>query len=1078
MQSRQLFSVSTHSQGRKKALEWAATRTAGLPQSALYLAPPAINEETVRRQWEGYGSPIALRIADFDSIVRKLHEASTYNGPSTYVTAEQRRWLVEAALNRISTQENPLYTETAPSIGLIEQSESLLTLLEFGGLETPSEVHTRLQEIGVPLLAEYLSEFFAAFEAVHQERLPNKSLRSERYQHVIQQDPEFIQTVFESVETVIVGAFQDLSPLERDLVDTLASAIDTGVLYVSVNQESPPKGSDRFLSRLAAYYDSLGFEKPEQSGEKNNLPFQDTSTSVARSLYRFQNTNSLPREDDFDCSFTTYPTVEREPAALAREIRSLIGNDGVAPEDICVALYDTETYTERVSEALQAADIPVQYTLSRSFFNTTTGKLFDAALSLGQNPDRQEPLCALVSNPLVTAHSAVDTTSILDTARLLESTRIDRLLDQLEPPEQQFVERIVDSCKQFVRISDPESARRALFSALQLPATVDEIPLEEYGLSEREQRIESAALSNAVRVCVSLAALSDGEDTEELRRALEQTAVDIVVGRESNSVHICTPIEAVSNGYEHVFVPGLTTEHTPSPTRRLAFARRLNEAHLDFKATDPIQQTRYTFGILLASNATLHLSAPEQNPNGDPYVLADVVEELQRVTGLEAKKSTAHPSNPATREDIQRSLATGIESGGITPQELRDRVNTYDISVPDAHVTERLRRGVTLAAKRAEDTISEFDGNVSPSVVRQYREPDAPFSPSRLETFASCGFKFYMESVLEIESEETQPIELNALDVGTYIHDVLEQFYKEWTAAGKAGITEENFSNAEQVLYDIAATHLDNLDATQTVFHATWTNSLFDGLTVDENAYGAADGPPGLFKRFLTAEKKLSASDAQPTYFEAHVALGQDDPETTLISDEPIQLPNGVRLRGKIDRIDVTPENGLVTYDYKTGKTPSEAKTLDGLAFQLPVYLLMAEHALDGDGVGGAYYQVNPDSSISYWSGTIGAEEDASYFSQETAEPLRRVRTLEFDSRGEFHEFLRDDVPERLNQIATAVTEGSFNPTVLDAGTAGCEYCDYRDACDVRHHRRHNIQQEIEQSEMTAYIPQTEENNE
>ncbi len=1073
MQSRQLFSAATHARGRTQALEWAAGKTTGLPQSVLYLAPPAIAEETIRSQWEPYGSRVALRIADFDSVVGTVYEASTYNGRSTYMTREQRRWLVEAALKRINSQANPLYTEDSPAIGLIEQAESLLTLLEFGGLDTASDVATRLKEIGVPQLGESLSEFVAAFAAVRSELLSHKSLRSERYQHVIQQDAECIQSVYGTVEAVIVGAFQDLSPVERDLVDTLATAVDTGAIYVSVNQASPPVGTDQFLSRLTAYYDALQFEESKQDERREEL-HDSTPSTAAQSLYRFEPATTASDNSARNCSVTTYPTVEREPGAIARVIRSLIGEDGVAPDDICVALYDPETYTERMSEALQAAEIPVHYTLSRSFFETTTGQVFDAALSLGRNPDRQNPLCDLVSNPLVNPDSEEDISSVLDTAKRQESTRIDRLCDQLEPSEQRFVETIVNACEQFVQTTDPEVARRELFSALQLPVTVDERALEGYGLSAREQRIESAALSNAVSVCVSLAALSGAGDAAELRRALEQSTVETVVGRDTNSVDLCSPIEAASNAYEHAFIPGLTTEHTPSPTRRLAFARRLNEAHRDFKATDPVQQTRYTFGLLLASETTLYLSAPEQNPNGDPYVRADVVAELQRVTGLESVTGAENPAKPATRADIHRSLATAIESGALSSTELRERVSRFDITVPDAHATERLSKGVRLAANRASDTVSRFDGKLSPEVVRQHRPPTEPFSPSRLETFASCGFKFYMQSVLDIESAETQTIELNALDAGTYIHDVLEQFYTEWTAGGNQRITDANLSQAEHRLYTVAVAHLEALDATETVFHSNWTASLFDGLAGDENNYGSPDGPPGLFKRFLNAEKRLAASDARPTYFEAHVGVGSDAPDTTRISEDAIQLENGVRIRGKIDRVDVTPADGLVTYDYKTGQTPSEAETLDGLAFQLPLYLLMAEHALGGEAVGGAYYQVNPDASISYWSGTVGSEADAGYYQHESPEPLRRVRTLEFETRAEFHEFLRDDVPDRLHQISTAVTEGSFNPTVLDAQTAGCEYCEYRDACDVRHHRRHDIQQELTRNEMPVYIPQSE----
>ena len=240
-----------------------------------------------------------------------------------------------------------------------------------------------------------------------------------------------------------------------------------------------------------------------------------------------------------------------------------------------------------------------------------------------------------------------------------------------------------------------------------------------------------------------------------------------------------------------------------------------------------------------------------------------------------------------------------------------------------------------------------------------------------------------MKSVLEIEDEEDVTIEINALDAGNYVHDVLETFNREWIAIGHRSVTDATLPEAQAVLYDIAVERLDELDANSTVFHGTWIESLFDGLDVAGNAHGDPDEAAGLFRRFLDAEVKLSATRAKPTYFEAHVGIDPDDPESSVISSDPIQIPGrSVSLRGKIDRIDVTPDGELVAYDYKTGSTPGTGDSLDGHAFQLPAYLLMAGQALDGEAVGASYYQVNPDSSISYWAGTIGAEADASYYPQ------------------------------------------------------------------------------------------------
>ncbi|WP_177209215.1 PD-(D/E)XK nuclease family protein [Natronobacterium haloterrestre] len=1031
-----------------------------------------MDRETVAESWMEHGSKLAVDLTTFDGIVDRLYEASTNEGESTYVSSEERRWIVETALTRIDTPENPLFTEDSPTVGLIEQAEELLSLLEFAGLNTPEAVVERLNEVGLDDLVEPLSTFVEEVHFVRENSLKQrKSFRSERYAHVILNGDELCSAVLSATDVVIVGAFQTLSPLERDLIDTLASTYDTAVVCARVTDSEVPSGVDRALARVHTWYESLGFEPPERSDDSSTA-VESTSTDVARRLYRFGSPSPSERTTELDVESLSYPTVRHETSGIAREIRSLIA-EGVDPDEICVAVYDSDTYAERIGQALDAADVPVNYDLPRPFFATTTGKLFEAALDLGTEPNRQEPLCRLLANPLVNPSDDGSVSEIIREARRLESTRIEALQSHLDSPADEIVEAVATSCERFAERSDHGRARAALFESLGVPIDTSGLELDdEFPFSERERARETSALTLSAQVCDSLASMDGENDAEGLRRALEQVTVENTVGRASGSVRVCSPTEAAWNPYSHVFIPGLTTDHTPSPARRLAFTRRLNESHVDFQSADPVRQARYTFGLLLASDAQLHLSRPERNANGDPYVPADVLKELQRVSDTETESRERYVAPPASREDVHRSLAEALETGGINYDQIDADADAFDIEIPEADVTSRLRRGVKLASARARAEVGKFDGRVTSEVVRELRERNAPFSPSRLETYAGCGFKFYMNSVLDIDADEEITIEANALDAGNYVHDVLETFYREWIAAGHRSVTDATLSEAQAVLYDVAVERLDDLDANPTVFHGTWIESLFDGLEVEGNAHGDPDGPAGLFRRFLDAEVALSATRAQPTYFEAHVGIDADDPDANVISPDPIQLPgSSVSLHGKIDRIDVTADGGLVAYDYKTGSTPSTGDTLDGYAFQLTAYLLMAEEALDGEAVGASYYQVDPDSSISYWAGTIGAEDDASYYRHETEDPLRRYRTLEFESREEFHAFLREEVSDRIERVATAVREGTFIPTILGPDSAGCEYCDYRDACDVRHHRRHEIHETIIDDGVPNYIP-------
>ena len=889
---------------------------------------------------------------------------------------------------------------------------------------------------------------------------------------MIQEGDELVAAEFSEVSVVVVGAFQTLSPLERDLIDMFASVFDTGIVSARTTSESEPVGVDAAISRINTWYDDLGFTQAAKRYTDDNS--RSPRSRVAASLYQYEGSDQTCSKDlSDDVSIETHATVRHEIAAITRHVRALIA-DGIDPENICISLFDTDTYATPIAQQLRAADVPVYYDVSREFFSTTTGDLIEAVLTLGTEPDRQEPLIRLLSNPLVQVETdTIDT--ILEYANLVESTRIPVLQSHLEQPAREVVDTLVTACQSFVGSTEFSNVRVELLADLGVPVGKRGIELTDaVTFSSRVHRREQSALYQLARICDSLNSLTVETSVEALRRILEQATVDTTVGRQSNSVRVCSPTEAVSNPYTHVFAPGMTTEHTPSPPRRPAFARALNESHADFEAADPVRRTRYLFALLLTSTAKLWVTAPERNANSDPYVQADVLSELQHVMEVTIDSRDERTAPPATQQDVFRSLATGLETGATTSTDITANAETYDIDTAEANTVRRLTSGVTVAAARAKSAVGKYDGHILPSIVEGLRDADEPFSPSRLETYADCGFKYYLRYLLDIETEDPITLELNALAVGNYIHDVFEEFYAEWTTQRDDLVCEATLPDAQRLLYDVAARLLDELTVNDTAFHNSWLQSLFDGLDVEENQYGDPHGSAGLFRRFLTSEAELTARDAKPAYFEAHIGLTPRDGTGTVLSADPVTLPgSGVSLRGKIDRLDVTPTGGVIGLDYKTGSTSTVAYTITGHTFQLPAYLLLAEDVLDLDAIGGSYYQVDPSRSVSYHKGTIGSEEYAAHarYGKFDAEPLRRERTLEFDTHAEFDEFLHSVVPSRIEQIADAVNDGSFHPTVLDPNEAGCAHCEYRDACDVRHHRRHAIGRKLESSDSKTYTP-------
>ena len=207
----------------------------------------------------------------------------------------------------------------------------------------------------------------------------------------------------------------------------------------------------------------------------------------------------------------------------------------------------------------------------------------------------------------------------------------------------------------------------------------------------------------------------------------------------------------------------------------------------------------------------------------------------------------------------------------------------------------------------------------------------------------------------------TAPAEDNyALDRGNLIHRILYSFYSERRRNGRVErIHLDNLPPALERLHHIARREAQNLG----LRGFFWEMELERMMGTKSGAEGM-----GLFPRFLELEAR-ELETTTPSHFElsfgAYPGMGPRDPLST---QQPLKIEDPdsgtqVRILGKIDRIDRTPEGKFVVLDYKTGRTSGSLSAIrEGLSLQLPIYLLAIENLLGtaglDEGVAGAYYEL------------------------------------------------------------------------------------------------------------------------
>ncbi len=167
---------------------------------------------------------------------------------------------------------------------------------------------------------------------------------------------------------------------------------------------------------------------------------------------------------------------------------------------------------------------------------------------------------------------------------------------------------------------------------------------------------------------------------------------------------------------------------------------------------------------------------------------------------------------------------------------------------------------------------------------------------TEVDTLASDPYAFYARTILGLRSWDPLDQEPTAAERGNLIHGVLE----DWIASGD-GSLERLQRIAERMLLD---------EGRLPLLRALWA--------------------PRVRRMIEWAGEQVLAREAAGWSVVAAEAAGTLD------------LPNGVVLRGRADRVDRNAEGRLAVIDYKTGAPPSKGQVTSGFASQLGLIALMA----------------------------------------------------------------------------------------------------------------------------------------
>ena len=527
------------------------------------------------------------------------------------------------------------------------------------------------------------------------------------------------------------------------------------------------------------------------------------------------------------------------------------------------------------------------------------------------------------------------------------------------------------------------------------------------------------------------------------RTRLKQVKVLFFLGVNDGNIPRSTSKGGIISDMDREFLRESDLELAPSPRQQM-YIQRL---YLYLNMTKPSER--------------LYLSYARVNNSGKSIRPAYLIETVQSIfPGLTVECPQNRPVieqivNPLQGREFLAKLLREYAEGSLADGEAQEQFFTvYQACGSDA----ALEKAAFARYK---------DSGLSRLVARLLYGRDLQNSVSRLETFAACAYRHFLQYGLSLK--ERQEFGFETVDMGNVYHAVLENFGNKLTEHGYTWFDfPEEFAGqaVREALESYAAVYGD------TVLYSS-----------ARNEYAITRMGRVLTRTVLTLQNQLKKGSFYPEEYELSFRFAEDlsSIHVNLSEDEHMHL------QGRIDRIDTAQDEDHVyvkIIDYKSGNRRFDLVALYyGLQLQLVVYMnaameLEAQKHPDKEIVPAAllYYHIDDpvvetavelsDEELNdqivrklRMNGVVNADPavveklDASMEDKSDVIPVERKKDGGLSSRsgvlsGEELALVSDYVNRKMRDIGRQMLDGCISVNPYEKGSEdACTYCAYKKVC-------------------------------
>jgi ATP-dependent helicase/DNAse subunit B len=676
------------------------------------------------------------------------------------------------------------------------------------------------------------------------------------------------------------------------------------------------------------------------------------------------------------------PDAGEEVRAAVRRILADLDPDGVPLHRTALVYRHQEPYRQLVRETLQAASLPWVGLERKPISESFAGRGLLGLLHLqGQRFSR-----AAVLNWLSSLPHGGEGASLAQWDRISRRAGVVRGVEQWSDRLQRKVDEDRATIEKLEKEDDEATEPRRSYLRSEANATeemrrrIGEMDrrtrppqgggwaaLVKWALELRErylpvrkdwpaEQAEAAQLvDETIGALIDAAALDRQVEIDRFVETLEQSllARRRPEGRLGSGV-VIGPISSIAGmTFDRVYVLGMTERAYPAPAPvDPIFPWEAGEDPLG-RAGRRLAGERIAFLSALAAAGKAVLCFPthdtEQRPAYPARWLLDAVSTLagRRIGPAALRELRNSEAQPWLTSLVSTEAA--LRHGPVMLNLAERRVNEareiaqHEGDLLDSALAARddlpMGRGLSVTAARASRQFTEFDGNVAAVAPGLDKLAGGlsrlhPISPSGVETWAACPFRYFLGRVLDVEPtqrpEDDEAWAISAIDRGSLIHAILEEFFRTLQAEGRPGAGEAYTQADRDLLELLARQHFQRVESLgQTGYRLAWLNAQ-TAIQLDLRTVLSKD------------EEFRTKFGVRPEFFEQ--GFGWQEPEDRGWPAAEVELSDGtvVRLRGYIDRVDLGDGEAYVT-DYKTGSAYGkrdfdEDPVVAGTKVQLAVY--------------------------------------------------------------------------------------------------------------------------------------------